>query len=127
MALFGDSKEKMRAFYGGSFNSKKGIFDYYFFIEGKSAEESEKLATLISQARGVPDVPSPKESQFDKIKTGIKQCSEIANENPKIAELLIGFLSGAVSSLSGVVIGNKISENSESPEQQKYEINRQTG
>ena len=37
----------------------------------------------------------------------IKQSAELASENPKIAEFLIGLISGAASSLAGVAVGQQ--------------------
>jgi len=118
-----DHNLNLRAMYHrqGAFNSKAGAFDYFFFIEGKEAEEAERLATTVANCRGVPDIAPPAPTLVDKVKDLLKQGSELANENPRVAELLIGLVSGAAASLTGVAVGSNLS-NSETTSAPKYEI-----
>jgi len=114
-----DVKLRALAHQQGAFNSKMGAFDYFFIVEGKSAEEAQHLANIVTSARGVPEKIEPALNTFEKIKNYIRQGNELATENPRITDFLIGLFSGAVTSLGGAVVGSKISENTES----KYEIN----
>ena len=120
--MFFKDNSKLRAYYHrqGVFNSKASAFDYFFFIEGKTPEEASKLAATVAESRGVPDLAPAPESWADKIKGLIKQGNELASENPKIAEFLIGLVSGAATSLTGVFVGNKIALNENQPA--KYDI-----
>lgn len=110
----------MRAFAlkTGAFESKKTAFDYFFIFEGKSAEEAEMLAGRIAAARGVPETPAPAKSLIDKAKDWIKQGTEMATENPKITDFLIGLVSGAVTTAFGVKVGSNVAAN-DAP---KYDI-----
>ena len=121
------SEAKLRAFAykSGVFDSKKSAFDY-FYLCGKDIEEAERLASIMASARGIPDVPQAAETWADKIKKLLKQGSDLATENPKIAEFLIGLVGGAATSLTGVAVGNAISENEPKHEfsnEQPKEIN----
>ena len=121
--LKNNEETRLRAFAlkSGAFNSKKTAFDYYYIFEGKSVEEAERLSGIVSKARGVPDtIPIP-ESTIDKIKGIIKQGSDLANENPKIADFVIGLLSGAATSFTGVAVGSQLNDSNK--EEKKYEIN----
>ena len=126
MPFFNNNKDKdnlkLRAFYHrqGAFNSKASAFDYFFFVEGKTPDEAEKLANTIASCRGVPDIAPPAESWVDQLKRLIKQGNDIASENPKITEFVVGLVSGAAASLTGVVVGNKVSN--ENQAETKYEI-----
>ena len=122
------SGEKLRAYAykSGAFDNKKSAFDYFFIIENKDIEEANRLAELMASARGIPDVPQAAETWADKIKKLLKQGSDLATENPKIAEFLIGLVGGAATSLTGVAVGNAISENETKHEfsnEQPKEIN----
>jgi len=114
--MFNSSKEseetKMRALAlkNGMFDSKRSTFDYYYFYEGKSAEESERLSTLVISARGIPEVPEAPKSTMDKIKVWVDQGTKIYKEYPQVSEFVIGLISGAATSLLGVAVGNKVSE-----------------
>lgn len=109
----GDKKDEARlrayALKSGAFDSKKTAFDYFFIYEGKSAEEAEQLAVRIASARGVPETPEPAKTVVDKAKDWIRQGTELANDNPKIADFLFGLVSGAVTTAFGVKVGSDIS------------------
>ena len=109
---------RLRAFakQNGAFDSKKGAFDYFFFIEGKTVEEAERLANVVAAARNVPDAPVIPAGGLDKVKGYVKQGVELASEYPQITDFVVGLLGGALTSLTGVVVGNKISESNQ-PEQ----------
>ena len=94
----------------GAFDCKKSAFDYFFITEGKSIEEAERLADILAKARNIPDIPTPAAGTFDKIKSYIKQGQELATENPKVTDFLIGLVSGAITSIGGVAVGSKIAE-----------------
>lgn len=107
----GEKKDEARirayALKSGAFESKKTAFDYFFIFEGKSAEEAEQLAMRVASARGVPDNP-PELTVIDKAKEWIKQGTEMASENPKIADFLIGLVSGAITTAFGVKVGSDV-------------------
>lgn len=108
----GEKKDEARirayALKSGAFESKKTAFDYFFIFEGKSAEEAEQLAMRVASARGVPDNPAPELTVIDKAKEWIKQGTEMASENPKIADFLIGLVSGAITTAFGVKVGGDV-------------------
>lgn len=104
----------------GAFESRKSAFDYFFIFEGKSAEEAELLAGRVAAARGVPDTPAPEKTFIGKAKDWIKQGSELAEENPRVADFIIGLVSGAVTTGLGVKVGADIVSNTEP----KHEIDK---
>lgn len=112
-----DRKDEPRlrayALKSGAFDSKKTAFDYFFIYEGKSAEEAEQLAERVSSARGVPEQPEPQKNAMDKAREWIKQGTEIASENPKIADFLIGLIGGAVTTAFGVKVGSDVATNAD--------------
>jgi|GEM_PF-6724708 hypothetical protein len=114
-----ETKLRAYAHRSGAFDSKKSAFDYFYIFEGKTVEEAEKMATIIAAARNVPEVPEAPAGTIDKVKEYIKQGQELASENPKITDFLLGLLSGVVSSLGGVVVGSKVSE----PQEKKPNLN----
>ena len=120
------SKDDMRlrvfAHKSGAFNSRKSAFDYFFFIEGRSIEEAERLAGIVASARSLPEQPEPPENFADKAKRVIGQCSQLMNENPRISDFVIGLLSGAVTSLAGVSIGAKANAGNESSAAPAHDI-----
>lgn len=105
-----EAKLRAYAYKNGAFDNKKSAFDFFFVVEGRSIEDAEKLANILASARGIPAEPLPNVGIVDKVKSIIKQGSELANENPKITDFLIGLISGAASSLTGVAIGNNLNE-----------------
>jgi len=113
--MFGNDKEisKMRAFAQskGAFNSKAAAFDYFFITEGKSIDEATTLANKVVAARGIPDVVEKPQNTLDKVKVLIKQGNDLYMEYPKIGEIVVGLVTGAITALGGVVIGNKLNEN----------------
>jgi hypothetical protein len=119
---FNNENSKLRAYAhkSGAFESKKTAFDYFFLFEGKSVEEAEKLAEIVTKARGVPEVPVVPPSGFDKVKSYIGQATELAKDNPKITDFLLGLLSGAVTSLGGVAVGSKLAQESTPPVQHEF-------
>jgi len=107
--------QRLRAYAhkSGAFDSKKTAFDYFFLIEGKSIEEAEKLANTIAQARGVPDILPPKPSGIDKAKSIFSEVKKIADDNPRLTEVFLGFASGAIASLGGVFVGSSVADSNE--------------
>ena len=112
------AKLRALALKNGMFNSKKSAFDYYYFYEGQTVEEADRLSKLVVDARGVNEIAEIPKSTMDKVKGWVKQGSELYNEYPKVGDFIIGLLSGAATSLMGVAVGSKISE----PAPQEHEI-----
>lgn len=119
------SKQRELYYLKGAFNSKASAFDYFLIIEKKTPQEAKELAEIISSCRGVPDFPAKPQSWSEKITGIIKQGNEIAKENPKLTEGFVGLVSGVVAALSGVVVGNKISENNNENTSQRHELSKE--
>ena len=117
-----EREQRMYHYSQGWFDSKARAFDYYHLIECKPPEEAERLASIIAQARGVPDVAKPKPTGIEKAKSLLKEVQTFASENPKITEFGLGLLGGFVSSLGGVGFGAAVANASHEQSQQVINI-----
>ena len=116
----GNETQRLRAYAykSGAFESKQTAFDHFLVVEGKEIEEAERLANIIAQARNVPDTVAPPPSGIDKVKNLISEGTKLANENPRVTELVVGVVSGLISALGGVVVGSSVSKESEQPKEE---------